>query len=288
MNPESLSKVRQKAHTFLQQLPATDVTSNGNTAALFTTLTGQSHDGLLTIWKAEDVAKAERRKAGKSLAGLPTTTTCNLFVIKLGAAIGSTITLGQFDIEKKLKAAGLGEAWIPATSGKRPGYGDPFKPKKQHMGVSVEFVGDMWHTAESGQGGPGEDYTQGRDIIRRKQTPWDPNTLEGWVDIDILMRISQKSPRWMIGWWRFKVGTAEEFVYLPERGLARAFPEAPKNPKLPVTAGGKAGSLTQDEDTLGVAITWPDNVTDTLRRLPGMDYMLGQRGAPQLQAFRLK
>jgi len=285
-----MADVRQKAREFLDQLPPNvNVTSNGSTAALFTKLTGSSHEALQATWKAEDVAKAKRRADGKSTEGLPTTTTCNAFAGKLGNAIGSPIYLGQFDIDKKLKAAGLGEAWIPASSGKRPGYGDVFKPKRFHMGVSLDFVGDMWNTAESGQGGPGEDYTKGHDIVKRKQQPWDPAYIEGWVDIEILMRIGQKAPKWMVGWWRFEVGTTKEFVYLPERGSARSFATAPANLNLPATAGGKTGQLTHDSDSLGVAIAWPDNVTDSLRRLPGVDiYMLGERGGPQLQAFKLK
>ena len=284
-----MADVRQKAKEFLDQLPPNvNVTSNGDTAALFTKLTGSSHDSLQTTWKLEDVAKAERRKKGESTKGLPTTTTCNAFVGKLSGFIGSPIYLGQFDIEKKLKAEGLGDAWIPANSGKRPGYGDVFRPKKFHMGVSLDFVGDMWNTAEAGQGGPGEDYTKGFDIVKRKQQPWDPASLEGWVDIEILMRIAQKTPKWMIGWWRFEVGTTKEFVYLPERGSARSFATAPANVKLPPPIGGKTGDMTLESDSQGVAIAWPDNVIDTLRHLPGVDYMLGERGGPQLQAFKLK
>src|SRR5215475_3627721 len=110
-----MADVREKAKKFLDQLPPkTDVTSDGDTAALFTVLTGSSHTSLQATWKAEDVAKAKARAEGRSTEGLPTTTTCNAFVGKLGGAIGSPIYLGQFDIEQKLKKAGLGEAWIPA------------------------------------------------------------------------------------------------------------------------------------------------------------------------------
>jgi hypothetical protein len=232
------------------------------------------------------VAKAARRAEGKSTEGLPTTTTCNAFVGKLGNAIGSPIYLGQFDIDRKLKAADLGDAWIPASSGRKPGYGDVFRPLKFHMGVSLDFAGDLWNTAESGQGGPGVDYTKGFDIVKRKQQPWIPGSLQGWVDIEILMKIAQKAPKWMIGWWKFETGATKEFVWLPERGTARAFATAPPNLKLPPPAGGKAGEKTHDGDSL--AIAWPDSVTDTLRRLPNVDYMLGERGGQQLQAFRLK
>jgi hypothetical protein len=284
-----MGAVRDKAKAFLDQLPANvPVTSNGGTAALFTKLTGSSHEWLQARWKIEDVAKAKARAEGKTTKGLPTTTTCNGFVGQLGAAIKSPIALGQFDIEKKLKAAGLGDAWVPASSGARPGYGDVFKPVSFHMGVSLDFVGDLWNTAESGQGGPGVNYTAGFDIVKRKQAPWNPASLEGWVDIEILMKIAQKAPKWMIGWWRFEIGTTKEFVYLPERGAARAFTAAPANTKLPPPAGGKSGDVTYAEDSEGATIAWPDNVTDNLRHLPAVDYMLGDRGGPQLQAFKLK
>src|SRR5262249_17945676 len=157
------------------------VTSNGDTAALFTKLTGWTQESLQERWKKEDVPKKARRDAGNNdMTGLATTTTCNEFVGKLSAAIGSPVYLGQFPIEQELKKGGLGDAWIPAKSGKRPGCGDVFRPISYHMGVSLKFVGDQWHTVESGQGGPGQDYTKGFDIIRRKQRPWDPSKLQGW------------------------------------------------------------------------------------------------------------
>jgi hypothetical protein len=279
--------VRAKARTFLDQLPAdVPVTSNGSTGALFTTLTGSSHNWLQERWKAEDIEKAKRRNAvpPQSTKGLPTTTTCNGLAGQVGIAIGSPIALGQFDIEKKLKDAGMGDAWIPASSGKRPGYGDVFRPLTFHIGVSLDFVGDLWNTAESGQGGPGVDYTKGFDIVKRKQQTWDPSKLQGWVDIEILMKLGRKAPKWLIGWWRFEVGPTKEFVYLPERGSARGFTTAPAS-RNPPTADGKAGEMTLEGDD--IAIAWPDNVSDTLRRLPKIDYMLGERGAQQLQAFKI-
>jgi hypothetical protein len=283
--------VRQKAREFLDQLPPNvNVTSNGSTAALFTKLTGSSHEWLQARWAIEDEAKALRRAEGKSTKGLPTTTTCNGLVGQLGIAIGSPIALGQFDIEQKLKAAGMGEAWIPAASGKKPGYGDVFRPVSFHMGVSLDFVGnDTWNTAEAGQGGPGDHYATAFDIVKRKQQPWNPANLQGWVDIEILLKVGQKAPKWMIGWWRFEVGATKEFVWLPERGSVRAFTMAPASAKqAPPAAGGKTGEKSHEGDGLSVAIAWPDNVTDTLRRLPNVDYMLGDRGGQQLQAFKMK
>lgn len=285
-----MSDVRDKAKKFLDQVPSTDVTSDGATAGLFTKLTGWTQQNLQDRWKAEDVAKKARRDAGNNdMTGLPTTTTCNEFVGRLSAAIGSPISLGQFDIEQKLKKAGLGEAWIPATSGKRPGMGDVFRPKKFHMGVSYEFVGDTWRTVESGQGGPGQDYTKGHDIIRRKEQPWNPSYLQGWVDIEVLMKLAVKAPAWMVGWWRFEVNGAKQFVWIPERGSAQLFDAQPGNTKLPPSSDGKKGEVTLDSDSQGASIAWEGGTTpDTIRHLPGVDYMLGSRGAAQIQAYKLK
>ena len=57
-------------------------------------------------------------------------------------------------------------------------------------------LGDQWLTVEAGQGGPGKDYTQGFDIVKRKQQTWNPAYLQGWVDIEILMTlVGKKAPK---------------------------------------------------------------------------------------------
>ncbi|PWR21942.1 hypothetical protein [Zavarzinia compransoris] len=285
-----MDSVRDKAKKFLDQLPDNvNVTSNGTYGALFTTLTGMSHEGLQKTWATEDIPKAERRKKGESTAGLATTTSCNGFTGKLSNAVNAPIYLGRFDLAAELKKQGVSDAWIPATSGKKPGCGDVFKMKKFHVGVSIDFTGDVWNTAEGGQGGPGQDYTQGFDIVKRKHQTWDPSTLEGWVDIEVLARIAVKAPKWMIGWWRFEIGAAREFVFVPEKGVARAFPTAPAA-LTPVSEGGRTGALEVEPGGNRVAITWTDEKIgqDRLGPLPGVPYMLGERGSAQVQAFRLK
>lgn len=285
--------VRDKVKEFLDKnlKPNIKVTSNGDTAGLFTTLTGMSQSSLQTAWKSEDKAKKERRDQGLSTAGLPTTTSCNSFVCIVGNQFNAPLPLGQFDIEKKLKRAGMGDAWIPAKSGKKPGYGDPFKATKTHMGVSLDFSGEMWNTAEGGQGGPGQDYTQGFDVVMRKQQPWNPSYLEGWVDIEILMQIAQKVPHWMVGWWKFEIGAAKdkEFVYLPERGAATSLPTAPANLKLPAAAGaGKSGKMVYDGETNVLTINWSETITDALKHLQALGIILGERGGLEVQGFKLK
>jgi hypothetical protein len=155
------------------------------------------------------------------------------------------------------------------------------------MGVSLDFEGTMWNTAESGQGGPGEDYTKGRDLCKRKRQVWDPSKLLGWVDLDILMRVGAKAPKWLKGWWRFEVNGGKEFVFIPERGPALNYPNAPANLKLAPPPGGKTGQTTLSEDLNGLTITWASGAVDELRQLPGVAYMLGERNSAQIQAFKL-
>ncbi len=142
---------------------------------------------------------------------------------------------------------------------------------------------------ESGQGGPGQDYTKGFDIVRRKQQPWDPASLQGWVDIEILMKLATKIPQWMIGWWCFEVNATKQFVWLPERGSAQSFDPPPPNTKQPPVREGKKGEITLDADSEGATIVWAGGtIPDTLRHLPRVDYMLGNRGGAQIQAYKLK
>jgi hypothetical protein len=90
---------------------------------------------------------------------------------------GSEKYLGRFDIEAELTRMSKGKSWVSAKSGARPKYGDIFRPKKFHMGISLDFEGDKWNTAESGLGVP----KTGFDIIKRKQA----DALQGWVDLEL-------------------------------------------------------------------------------------------------------
>lgn len=300
-----MSNARTKARAFLEQLPKDrDVTSsagasaadNAGDDALFTKLTGSSHSSLTKTWAKEQAARdnklseAEKKKGSKLTAqesenavrGMPNTTTCNGFTGMLGQAIGSTFALGQFELEDALKKAGLQDAWVPASSGKRPQTGDVFRMKKWHVGVSVDFDGDIWRTAESGQGGRRTGY----DIIKRLKKPWAPDTLKGWADIDVLMDLlGSRAANWLKGWWRFEIGDRREWVFVPEKGDALGFDQAPANLKArPV--GGRAGKVRLDEDDNGLTIIWT-NGQDSLRQLPGVKYMLGDRAGAQIQAFKL-
>jgi hypothetical protein len=178
--------IRERAKEILSVVPplGQQINSVGATAALFTKLTGRTQSDLQTNWDSGGIM-----------------TTCNEFVGWFGREIGSKKFLGRFDIEQELKTIGRSDAWIPASSGERPKYGDIFRPTKFHMGISLDFEGEMWNTVESGQGGKRTGY----DIIKRKQQKWDPNLIQGWVDIEIFLGIQGQPalpvPDWLTGWW---------------------------------------------------------------------------------------
>ena len=109
--------------------------------------------------------------------------------------------LGRFDIDTYLAKIGKGHAWVPAADGVWPQYGDIFRPKSFHMGISLDYDGDLWNTAESGQGGP----KAGCDIIKRKQRPYDGSKLKGWVDLELYFNSPAQVgpvPAWLVGWWK--------------------------------------------------------------------------------------
>lgn len=118
-------------------------------------------------------------------------TSCNAFVNVYATTLGSKKDLGRFDIDKKLAEWGKGLAWVPSGGDARPKYGDIFlripppEPGKKysdiHMGISLDFKGIDWNTAEGGQGGKTTTY----DIIKRKHSTYPPNGLKGWVDLEL-------------------------------------------------------------------------------------------------------
>lgn len=195
--------IRERARKYLLKVPPIpgQITSNGLTAKLFTDLTGMTHDGLQENWKNGGIK-----------------TSCNSFVATYaGAGIGIARegrSLGQFGLDKKLKAWNKSYAWITPTEGARPKYGDIFElANRLHQGISLDFEDDVWNTAEGGQGGKSTGY----DIIKRKRSQQEGNVLihdkggprgvmKGWVDIELFADgppppPPTTMPDWLLGWW---------------------------------------------------------------------------------------
>jgi hypothetical protein len=124
-------------------------------------------------------------------------TSCNSFVGQCGIAMGAKQFLGVFELEDFLRKNNKAHAWVPADSGKRPGYGDVFRPVSYHMGISLGFDDGTWLTVEGGQGGP----KRGCDSVKRKRPKFDPADLQGWCDIRLYLDPRGPVPDWLVGTW---------------------------------------------------------------------------------------
>ncbi len=204
--------IRDKARAHLLQvpLPPLQINSNGVTAALFTKLSGITQNMLEVSW-----GKAPRPGTDPPVFRAdppPGLTSCNSFVATYGVAIGigkPNRSLGQFGLDKKLEKWGKEFAWIKPTPGARPKFGDIFElAKRLHQGIALDFSGDVWNTAEGGQGGS----TSGFDIIKRKTSNQNGDVLthkgeeiKGWVDIELFANGPAPKPTSvptaMLGWW---------------------------------------------------------------------------------------
>ncbi len=124
-------------------------------------------------------------------------TSCNSFVGQCCIAMGVP-NLGQFELENLLIKLGKRHAWVPASSGARPGYGDIFTSAgRLHMGVSLGFEGDTWVTIEGGQGG----RSRGVDCVKYKRQKFNPAEVQGWCDMRAFIDTRGAVPDWLVGWW---------------------------------------------------------------------------------------
>lgn len=204
--------IRDRARTYLLQvpLPPGEIRSNGLTAALFTRLSGITHNQLLQSW-----GLAPRKDGSTRADPPPGLTSCNSFVANYAGDAGIGIgqqnrSLGQFGLDKKLASWNKSFAWVLPTAGARPKFGDIFEiATTLHQGVSLDFEGGGWNTAEGGQGGSKLQF----DIIKRKSLPQGGDLvshprgpLKGWVDIELFAGGPPKAapvtmPDWLLGWW---------------------------------------------------------------------------------------
>src|SRR5262245_41988494 len=162
-----MSEVRDRAAKVLSEVPplGQQITSVGPTAAQFTKMTGVTQATLAANWATGGIM-----------------TTCNAFTGWFSKAVGCKEYLRRFDLDTYLPKSGKGYAWVKSDGTNRPGYGDIVRFKSFHVGVSLDFEGDTWNTAESGQGGP----KMGYDVLKRKQkSPYDGSKVLGWVDLDL-------------------------------------------------------------------------------------------------------
>jgi hypothetical protein len=238
--------IRERAMQILLEVPplGQQINSVGPTAAKFLKMTGTSQATLEANWKTGGIM-----------------TTCNAFVGWFGRELGSKNYLGRFDLEAMVKKWGKEHAWIPASSGAQPKYGDVFKAKKFHVGISLDFEGGLWNTAESGQGGSKIGY----DIIKRKRATWDPTLLQGWVDIELLLgdgttASEQKTstvpvPEWLPGWWVVS-WRHETYYYYFDRNLGVSWTLVQPSSASQPPAGARDKGRVTIEPFNGINIVW--------------------------------
>lgn len=240
--------IRERARQILSKVPplGQQINSVGPTAGKFVEMTGTSQATLEANWKTGGIM-----------------TTCNAFVGWFGRELGSKNYLGRFDIDTMVKKWGKEHAWIPASSGAQPKYGDIFRPKKFHMGISLDFEGGLWNTAESGQGGSKTGY----DIIKRKQAMWDPSLMQGWVDIELLLGDGSVTtptapkpagvpvPEWLPGWW--VVGWRHEtYYYFFDRSFGVSWTLIKPSSSSQPPAGARDKGIVSLDGLNGISIVW--------------------------------
>jgi hypothetical protein len=266
------AEIRERAKKYLDQVPPNQmITSNGPTASLYTKLTGLKHEGLWDNW----------RHGGEE-------TGCNNFVGTYGNTLGSTTFLGQFPIQEVLKKIGKYYAWVPSVAGgAKPQCGDIVRwANRVHMGVSLDFEGDMWNSVEAGHGGPKPTKDpitkkvikddQGLvvlgpgsfDIIKRMQRPFDPSMFQGWVDIELYFGAvpvprtginapSSPVPVWLVGWWRVVWEGRSYYYYFDNERNVGWTTDMPGSTSGPISNSRGSGGVSVN--LMHVSIRWKES-----------------------------
>lgn len=245
-----MADIRDIAREILSVVPETgQITSNGSTAAKFTSLTGTSQETMKKNWDA-----------GGQL------TACNGFVgwyarTLRGAIEGTkapTDYLGRFDLETYLPSIGMAQSWVMSTADVRPKYGDICRHTAFHVGVSLDFDGDFWNHVDAGQGGP----ATGCDILKRTRSvvAYDFTKLVGWIDIEVYYGSSpqtSRTPDWLAGWWKIVEGGDTYFYHFDQNGGVVWVEKKPFKGGAPISNIGNLGqSKLTGDDTLQITWNW--------------------------------
>lgn len=221
-----MSSPRDKARGIIEQIPNRDITSTGD-SDMFTRLTNTPHATMKADWDKGGIMTA-----------------CNGWTGYYSATLGRA-GLGVFD----LPGVG-GGAFVTADGSVRPQYGDVFRMKKLHVGVSLECSenGDWW-VLEAGQGGK----STGFDILRRSKKKFVNAEVMGWIDIDIWLDPSeiQKAAvrKSLKGTWTTEVDKAKRFYVFTAKDVS-------------YVEKGKKVVGTWDADDTKVTLKWPDGSTE--------------------------
>jgi hypothetical protein len=249
-----MTPIQERAKQTLSIVPAAgQINSNGATAALFTRLTGGVTQATLEQnWHNHGIMTA-----------------CNEFVGWYGGQLGSQKYLGRFDLQTYLPKIGKGYAWVKSTKDVRPKYGDICRHTAFHIGISLDFQGDLWNHVDAGQGGPRTGY----DIIKRTHGthPYDYRKLQGWIDLDLYFQAAgqaQPVPHWLLGWWQV-TSQIQVYYYFDGSHRVKSVRMMPREISQPPLFPDDTGNVViQFPDAVSIHWDGAGTVT-TLQRSPG-------------------
>lgn len=223
----------------------------------------------------ERLTGMNQEKLSKRWTWDPNYTTCGDFAIHYCNHLGIPPILLLFgDPKTRCENEGKGSAWITDSHGESPKYGDVFKSKVNHVGVSMEYEGSIWRTAEGGQGGKAVKF----DMVVRKETQ-SLDKVQGWVDIELwdACKSSQSLPvpPWLSGFWKVYWQGQEYYYYFASDRRVRYCNLLELAATL-ITPGGLYGSegrfVVNDPNTEtdnAVVIRWDDGLMERFRFVAG-------------------
>ena len=140
----------------------------------------------------------------------------------------------------------------------------------------------------TGQGGPSTGY----DIIKRKKTTWDPNALQGWVDLELYFGARAQTgpvPDWLAGWWKVTWRRQPYYYYFGSGGEVKWTQALPLNTSQPPIVARDTGKVVIGPSD-AVTISWPASGTvEKLVKAPAATRQMGGtwNGREPLSAVKL-
>jgi hypothetical protein len=282
-----MADIRGEARKILAVVPEKgQIASNGSTAITFTKLTGITQKMMEDDW--------EDRKVNKKPGAL---TACNGFVGWYARTLRATVAgtkapadyLGGFELEAIITKIGMGHAWVKCTQDARPKYGDIYRHAiHYHVGVALDFDGDIWKHVDAGQGGPKTGY----DILKqtRDDKPYDFKDLKGWIDIEVYYGTSPQKgpiPAWLAGWWKVTWRGATYYYYFfnPDRKVQ--WVQSPvSNVTLPPAAADDTGTFAVDGPI--VTTRWTTGTVEIFNQGTAANQMAGTwRGSEPIASEKM-
>ena len=248
------TQLRAKARTEMESAfvhgfvvpEGTAIRSNGPPAEAqqFTYLTGLDQAGLESRWVTD-----------------PNYTTCGDFVNHFCAHLGLDWIklLSTDDPQGYCENKGKGLAWISNNGARSPKYGDVFKeriPPNQHVGVSLDFDGGKWWTAEGGQNGKKAKY----DSVMRKSSRTLSNGVQGWVDLELWAACTTPQsgivPQWLSGFWNVSWRGQTYYYYFDQHRQVRYVQFLQMAKTLPFPGSGSSSGRFAVNNDNAVIIRW--------------------------------